>query len=291
MKRATLQTVFFGKVPHHRDAFTLVELMVSVAVFTLMIGMLSGMVSMTATAIHLNHEEMDAADNSRKILDALATDLDYRSDANGVSVLVSQDTNQNTTLAFLTQSRGPSDVPGTRYMAISYQLNGHNLTRSATPITWGTAQLGAATAATTTSGTASVLASTGLRFQAVLLLDNGTTLPLPASAPATEQSWETTTVNGETLPTGFYNLVLSTSPADPNNPRVSGIIVAVATLDGQSIKLGNAGQMGTSFSSPTGTQTAVDAWQANLAAITLTHAYPKPALSALNLGQQTYTLK
>jgi hypothetical protein len=258
--------------------------------------MLAQMVNTTTNATTTTVEEMGAADAARRVFDALTVDLENMANVNGLSVVCTQDSKHNTCLAFLTEGRGPSGATNGRFMAIAYQLNGNNLTRSVDPVTWDNLQVGqaAVTAASSSTASTSVLASSALRFQTVVLLDNGTTVPLPDSSSSSSTanvSWESTTVNNSPLPAGYYSLIRSIAPVDPLNPRVKGLMVGLATLDGESINLPNAGQMATALLSPVGSQTPIDAWEADRGASTFLHAYPKPAVTALNLGQQIYILQ
>lgn len=288
----------FSRVPSFRRAkrvapgFTLVELLVAVAVFALMMGLVSQMLDMTTRAAHMAHQEMTAADGTRRALDALGGDLENLANANGLSVLVSSDQSNNTVLSFLTESRGPAGTTS-RFMAVAYELSEASIIRSVTPIPWNQPQVAAATANLAGSGVTSMITPNALRFQTVLLLDNGTTLTVSQSALSSTASaaWKTSTVNGETLPSGTYGLVLSTPPVDPNNPRVSGLMVGVAVLDEQSIKMGNASQMGEAFGSPQNGETPMDVWEVIQNSSSFVTGYPAPAVQALSLGQQIYTLK
>jgi len=274
-----------ARTPKNR-AFTLVEMMVAVAVFALMMGLLAELLGNAVNATHFTRQEMNASDSARQVLDALGADLENMIGVNGLTLLVSQDANNNTTLSFLTESRAPSTQTDARFMSVAYRLTNGNIIRSISPMLWTTTGLATAMAETASSSTSSVLALAGLRLEAVLVLDNGSIVPLSQNG-----SWLISTVNGEQLPAGCYGLVLSTPPADPNNPKVSAIVVGVATLDEQSFKLGTAKNMGGSLPSPSSEQTPVDEWDAVRGTSQFTQSYPLPAVSALCFGQQFYTLK
>ena len=62
-------------VRHHRAAFTLVELLVSIGVLVLLVLLATQLLNSAATVTTLGHKQMDADSQARQLLDRMATDF------------------------------------------------------------------------------------------------------------------------------------------------------------------------------------------------------------------------
>jgi prepilin-type N-terminal cleavage/methylation domain-containing protein len=284
-----------------QKGFTLVELLVAMAVLAFIVAMAVQILSFTLQVSVSSSHQLDATQRCRAVLDAIGADLTNLMVPNGSTVLV-QDTSGTVQLAFLSSSRGPNTA-GTdfRLLTVGYQLittgTNQGINRTTSPVQWGTTDL-LAQSVTTTGTTTSILAKSIVRFDAVALLDNGQTVlltPPTPTPPATTVSWvtTTTTASGQTVPSGWSALVLAQALPDPNNPRVKALIIGVASLDDQTFNLPNVSTMGSQLTPPTVSagqaQTPVDAWNAAIDAGNL-KSFPKPAVTSLRLDQRTYTL-
>ena len=289
------------RAARQQKGFTLVEILVAVAVLALIIAMAVQILSFTLQVSLSSSHQLDASQRCRAVLDAIGADLTNLVVTNGSTVLV-QDTGGTVQLAFLSSGRGPNTATDFRLLTVGYQFvttgpnQGINRTTSVVP--WETANLLAQSANPTGTPATSVLAKSIVRFDAVALLDNGQivllTPPTP-TPPATTVSWitTTTTANGQAVPAGWSALVLAQALPDPNNPRVKALIIGVASLDDQTFNLPNVSGMTNQLTAPAllagQAQTPVDAWNAAIDAGNLT-SDPKPAVTSLRLDQRTYTL-
>jgi prepilin-type N-terminal cleavage/methylation domain-containing protein len=126
-----------------RQGFTLVELMAATAVFALILILFSQTTGFVALAVVGSQNQMDATGADQTALDALANDLASAVTQHGMTVYLSQDSQNNAQIAFLTQCRGPSGTSSSdfRLMAVAYLLRGNQLIRQVTPVLWSDTNL------------------------------------------------------------------------------------------------------------------------------------------------------
>jgi prepilin-type N-terminal cleavage/methylation domain-containing protein len=261
-----------------RRGFTLIELLAAVAVFALVLILLSQIASHTLQTTRTVTQQMDATQRARAVLDALAVDLEGLAAENGLT-LFAKTTASNTELAFLTQTRGPSGVAGFRNMAVVYRLENGELVRRGAEVTWEQSDLVNRIVGAASSPDPSVIAPGILRFEAVAVLENGDVVPVTQAG--------TGSLFGRAIPDGFVGLPLH--PADAPS-RVVGLIVAVAALDSQSLRLPGAAEIGALLPSPTVGETPLEAWTKAVSAGEL-GGIPRPAVSALQIAQRSFSLK
>jgi prepilin-type N-terminal cleavage/methylation domain-containing protein len=272
------------------EGFTLVELLVSIVVFTLILTLFSRTTGFVAQAVTGYQKQINATQADRTVLDALENDLASAVTQKGMTVYISQDGQNNIQLAFLTQGRGPSSVNAAdfRLMAVTYLLNGTQLTRQVTPVLWGDTNLtgiviGTALSSTYSSSTTfSVLSNRILRLDAVVQLDDSSIASYSSNA-----TW-LNPVSGSS----FSGLILSTSPINASSPpRVRSIIVAIAAVDGQILQLPGASTMGSKLGPPSPAYpTPLDYWQ-NQIESGVFNGFPKPAVAGLEFYQRICQLK
>ncbi len=267
--------------------FTLVEMMVAMAVLVLLLTLLAQATGFITMATSITQKQISATQTERTVMDALEADLANAVTQNGMTVFVRQDSQDppNVQLAFLTRGRGPSSTSPTtlRFMAVAYLLNGNMLTRRVTPVLWSTVDLNDAVVGTATSTTNqfSVLSNSILRLEAVVQLDDGSIAPLSTSNP----SWLANASQG------FSGFVLTTSPVSASaTPRVRSIIVAISALDGQLLRLPGASTMGRKLRSTPAGETPLDYWDSQIASGVL-NAYPKPVVAGLEIYQRICQLR
>jgi prepilin-type N-terminal cleavage/methylation domain-containing protein len=266
--------------------FTLVEVMVAMAVLSLIIVMLSQIFSTTVLATSYSQRRMEATRQARAVLDTMRQDLANLVVENGAATVFAKADGQNSKLVFVTYRRGPLGATEPRFMSISYSLDGTQMqvTRSYSLIPWNTVDL-MTNALSPATPVSQVVAEGALRFEVVVLLDNGNVVPLTAAGP-----WIDTTWPGITDMQGFSELHMAGTIADPANPKVRALTVAVASVDEKSLRLPNAGNIATVLISPTAGQTPFEAWfgvidQGGLSAC------PRPAVAALRVLQRTFPLQ
>lgn len=273
------------------EAFTILELLVATAVLALLLALLLQVANHTLQASRVTTQQMDSTQAARRIIDAFSNDITNTVISSGATILV-QPSNGAPSLAFLTAGRGPSSIP-TRFLAVDYQLKDNQLIRAYRAIDWSYLNLLAAaeTAAMTPNDT-SVLATGILQFTVLAILEDGKTMvnlkdgtAVPAlGAPVAWGVSGTVPYEGQAVPTGWTALVPATSPATPAAPRVRALLIAIAALDEQNLKLLDADQMGR-FSQPT-TADPVKEWESILAS----GSFPDPVRASVRFQSKVVPL-
>lgn len=231
------------------SAFTLVELLVAMAVMGLLLTMVLQIVSQTSAWAKEGTQKMNATREAQTALDALANDLStlFNDNLSGViSGRTTVDGVSNSTIAFLSRARPRRDVTDSRLTALFYSVKSVSdpelgvgdkvpmLCRDYGSIPWtGTSgaalsqsprvALSQAAQATSTNAllTQQVAARGVFRFEVVYVLSDGTiTANPPARTPAQNLT--------PAIPVGAVDIDLH---------KVRAIIVAVIALDDQSRRL------------------------------------------------------
>ena len=265
--------------------FSLVEMLAALAVFTLILEMLFQIFNNTVAATQASRQQMDATQQGRQVLDSLGEDLTYLVLQEGAATIFVKDDGPNSRITFLTRSRGPKDAADFRFLAVSYRLEGNELVRGTAPVAWSDKELMPRALAADTVADPEILTQNALRFQFMLILDNGQTVPL--SQPGL---WKTNTLSETQLPPDYYALTLAGPVTDPANPRVRSIAVAVAALDPQNMKFKVADSLAVALGNPALGQTPSEKWNAALATGDLS-GFPRPVVTALRVVQSTFPLR
>ena len=272
-----------------QKGFTLMELLVAAAVLGLLLAMLLKISANTLEVTRFSRQNMEGMQRTRVALDALGADLRNLVGQQGITVLVRQDAQNNTEIAFLTRNRGPASATDCRCMAVAYRLNAEGkLVRYSVPVLWSSQDLLQDLAHAVVSGSGSTLADGVLRQEVVLMLDDGSIAPLSQNS-----SWMTSKINGDSLPTGlqgFSALVLSRLPVNASTPRVQGLTVGVAALESKAYRLPNSSGMGQLLVSPVTGETPFEVWSNAINNGSLA-AFSKPAVAALHVSQTTFPLR
>lgn len=262
-------------------AFTLVELIVTMAVLVLMLVMLAQLLGLTLQASSASNQKMDATKSARKALDAVSNDLSYAVASGQTSILYGTAAPAtDATLAMLSRGRAPAGAEQSgRMLSIRYSLENNSLRRDYLTVPWSETKLFDA-ALSSAQGTQSQVASGILRFAVLAGLEDGTILPVnelgPAAAlPAGEL------YAGEEVPEDWVALVAAKPPATAVvtalNARIRSLILAVATVDEANLRLmAQAGAL--NILQPPVTADPVKEWEAQLAAAT---NVPAPARAAI----------
>lgn len=265
------------KLQRGRLAFTLVEMLSAMAILALMLTSVFKLMGHTLMATRLSHQQMEASQQGRSVLDSLNADLCSLVAQDGLGILL-RENNGSVELAFLTRSRGPKGT-ATRFLAVAYLLDGNNLVRQTAPIDWNALVLpDTALTAVNAPVSTSVLATGILRFGTTITLNDGNVVTidqLPDSAKAAGSS-------------PFVQLLPSEGQVQSAYPKVESLTVATAMLSEQNLKL--AGDMATKLGKLEEGKTALAVWSANSTASKL-QGVPPPVIAGLQLAQQTFEIK
>lgn len=280
-------------MPHRRSieigpvarGFSLVEILVAIAVLCLILVMLSQLSSNTMQITSTSQKQMEATRQARAILDTMRDDLGNLVVQNGAATVFAKTDGLNSKLVFVTYRRGPQGVSDQRFMAVSYALVGTQMVRNYAMISWKDVDLMSKAFQATSSTLSGVIAENILRFEVVMLLDNGNVVPL-----TTTGSWLVTTWNEDPVPEGFFALRLTGSTVDRTQSKVRALTVAVAALDGKSLLLPNATNILTALIPSDTGKTPLESWNGVINQGGLS-AYPRPAAAALRIVQRTFPLQ
>jgi len=268
-------------------AFTLIELLIAMAVLALMLVFLLQITSQTMQATKRTTQQLNSTQSARQCLDALSTDIAHAVLMGGATILTAPGAGGTSpALAFLTCGRGPDSTPS-RFLAVSYKLGNNTLTRSYKAIGWADVPgtypnlLSAAEEAATSPVFTSTLSTGILQFSVLAILEDGSRVSLltpPANAAGAA------TIDGQSVPSGWTALVPSKpplpSPLNSGTARVRGLLVAIASVDEQDFSL-----LATipSFSqAAAATSDPVGAWETELAIQSL----PGPARAAIRFSSK-----
>jgi len=273
-------------------AFTILELLVAMAILALLLVLLLQLTNHTLQASKTSTQQLDSTQAARQILDVLSTDLASAVTTDGATVLT-QASNGAPSLVFLTFSRGP--VANTRFLSVNYQLKNNEITRAYRGIGWNAIGpgsgnpanfLAAAETAATSPDATSVLARGVLQFSALAVLEDGSMVSLLAPPGNAAGASGTMLFEGQTVPAGWTALVPSRTPLPPTlgptTARVRALLVAIASVDEQNLRLLNPMP---AFTQPASTD-PVAAWETELASTPL----PGPARSAIRFHSKVIPL-
>ncbi len=275
---------YLARTTERHLGFSLVELLAAIAVLSLVLLMLSQVSLNTVQAITSSRNQMEATREARGVLDALQEDLSNLVTENGMATIFVKADGLNSQLIFVPRRRGSQGSTSSRFMAVSYALEGTRMVRKYSLIPWNEVDLMSSALQSLATGSESVVADGVLRFELVLLLDTGELVSL-----ATTGSWKDTNWNGVALSDSYSALYLSGTTVNSSQAKVRALTVAVATMDGQSVRLPNAQNMSATLSSTAIGKTPLESWTSVINAGKLVPA-PRPAASALRILQETYFL-
>jgi prepilin-type N-terminal cleavage/methylation domain-containing protein len=273
-------------------AFTLVELLVAMAVLALLIGIVAQVVLLTSQAIAINSKKLDAAGQARFFFDRLASDLAARPIRTDLGGTVFNKVAGNDDFQFYSQVPAYGATTATRQISlVSYRVAA-STTPSATPIQLQRGVLG-------TSWTAN--AANMVYFVPPTPLTGSPAIPNLNSA--TYDSDYDILADGAFRMEFCYLLntgkLVSTATAPYSN--VSGIVVAIAVLDAQSRKLlgdpASSAGMNAQISAMSNLSNTLhdsqdgndplSVWTADFTS-SFGSGYPKPAIQNIRFYQRTF---
>ena len=214
-------------------AFTILELLVSVAVLAIILVMLLQVVNGLLQSTRTQSQQMDSVASARRALDVMAADLQNAVVGESSAILVPAAAGGNL-FALLAARRGPNGSASPRLLAVSYSTNSSNqLVRSYGSVDFSQTDLLAA-AINTTNTPVEPLAKGILAVQ-VIAITEATNYPLPTNSSA---NWSTNTYDGLTVPANWQALI-TRSPAFTSSlaNRTRALEIWIAAVDDQNYQI------------------------------------------------------
>lgn len=282
------------------SAFSLIELLVAMAVMAMILVGTLQVITNTSKAIKIADSQREAGSAARVALDRFAADFSTAMLTGGATAIFYNDT-KNSQLGFLclSRTRGPSTTP--RAAVIAYGVLPTTETISGQSVTYGGLQRGDSETAYTGqfvgifTGLPSASNPTNwepvgngvVRFHISFVLDDGTIVQDPPvyTMVSPDLGTQTTFLNGKTLDAGRVAVAFSSENAPPSGRYVKSLIVAVACVDPVALIKASSAQLGevqTTLGTPANGQTPLALWQSNLGSI----SFP-PLRQSLRFYQRT----
>lgn len=281
-------------VPWQSKGFTLIEVLVAVAVLAIVLVILLAISSGTLTTTQIFHQRMDASAEGRGAIDAVSGDLANAVTRRGLAIFARQASTPeaNAEIAFVTQGRGATAE--SRFMSVAYQLDAEgNLNRYSDVVLWNDQNLSEKAVDVLSKGHFSIVGRGVLRFSVVATLDNGAVVPLTDSSA--NSSWKIPV--GVVAPTSFSAMNFF----DGTLRRVRSLTIGIVGLDEQNYRLLN--EMGkvdaviAAFPAPELVGDSIANTPADWAAMLVTRSnpalgsLPSPVVAALQVTQHTYSIR
>jgi type II secretory pathway pseudopilin PulG len=271
-------------------AFTILELLVAMAVMSLLLVLLMQITNHTLQASKTATQQLDSTQSARQALDVLSSDISNAITTDGATLLTQPTVDGACSLAFLTAGRGPSTV-STRFLAVNYKLTNNRLLRTYKAIGWSAPNLlVAAETASTAPDSISTLAGGILQFSLLAILEDGSMVSLLAPPGNAAGASGTVPFEGQTVPAGWTALVPSPppqpSPLSASTARVRALLVAIASVDAQNLPLLNSAQKSLFVNSASSGSDPVAAWELALQG----GGFPGPAKSAIRFHSKVIPL-
>ena len=220
------------RIPHSAlSGFTILELLVAMAVLSLILVMLVQVVNGLLQATRTQNQQMDSVSAARRAIDVIAADLRNAIVGDNAAILAPDGASSNL-FALVTSRRSASTATSPRFLAVSYATNASNqLIRSYGSVDYAQANL----LSITTVAPAEPLAKGVLAIQARAMADGTNVYALTSTATA---NWATTNYNGLTPPAGFKAL-LTRSPGFSSalTNRTRAMEIWIAAVDAQNYQL------------------------------------------------------
>ena len=271
--------------------FTLVELLVAMAVLSLLVVMLAQVVVLTSHVISINARKLDAASQARLVFDRLAIDFGAMPTRPDLGMVFTK-TAGNDSFQFYSEVDGYS---GARQIAaVGYRIQQstsgrlYQLERGAVGTDWGPAvtsnpfvQFLPSTQASATNSDPNydVLASGVFRLEFGFLLTTGQFYSPPNSASPCVVYCNNLTG------AAFYN-------GSPINSHVAAVVVALGVLDANNLKIissSQLGQLATALPDNTSGDDPVIDWSQAMAKPTFAPAgVPSPVIQNVRLYERTF---
>ncbi len=213
------------------SAFTILELLVSMAVLAVILVMMVQVVNGLLQSTRTQSQQMDSVASARRAIDVMAADLQNAVVGETAAILVPTTAGSNL-FALLTSRRGSNgSTSNHRFLAVSYSTNSSNqLIRSYASVDF--AQTDLLAAALNTTVPFEPLARGILAIQ-VRAITGTTNSPVTDSASA---NWATNNYNGIPLPDDF-RAIIPRSPAFASPLTAHALEIWIAAVDDQNRQL------------------------------------------------------
>jgi len=255
-------------------AFSLIELLTSMAVLAMVMAMLLQVVNGILQSTRVQTQQMDSTGAARRALDIMAVDLSGAVVNESAAVLAGP-----ANLALITDRRG-TNASNHRFLAVTYGLNGNQLMRTYRSVSFNETNL--LTAAQETNNAAVTSLTDGILAWNLRVV---TTSGPQATTNTDTTNYAAALYNGFAVPPGWKALITA-SPAFASSltNRAQALEVWIAAVDEQNRRiLEDAGNLATAQtalgSNPTLWRAAIDS--ANI---------PLPAKSAIRILNKTIPL-
>jgi prepilin-type N-terminal cleavage/methylation domain-containing protein len=268
-----------------KAGYTLLELLAAVAVLSVMVVLLGQMLGVTARTTSLSRQQLNATREARAVLDSLQEDLEHIVTEHEAATIFVKPDGLNSTVTFLTRRRAPSGMADVRFLAVTYKLQGTQLMRNVSGVEWSDVDLVSEAFPAPNTDLSGNIANGILRFEIVLLLDNGEFVPLSASGTWTTDKW-----NDVSLPETFAALRLTGVRRDPAAPKVRALTVAVAAIDPDLLSRPNVAEAANELKPAASGGTPLESWNAVIDSGKLAAESPGIA-AAIRTLQATFPLR
>lgn len=184
-------------------AFTLLELLVAMAVLAMVLVFMTQAVNGVLQSTRTQNQQMDSAASARKALDIMESDLKAAVIDNTRTILVPETGTSSNLFTLYADRRGPAGSSQHRFLAVAYSINAQNeLVRA-----YGSESF-SAPGANADIIPAHPLTKGIIAFQLRVHTESGQQFPSTAAASA---NWATNTFNGANIPPGFKALIFPQS--------------------------------------------------------------------------------
>lgn len=268
-----------------RAAFTLIEVMVAVAVLALILVLLAQILNGITGPIRIQSQRMDSAAAARKVLDVMAADFASLASGPAAGVMLAMDETSPEFLSMVTQRRSPDIPPSGRYLGVVYAMEpSFRMVRRYAPIYHTEANfLKAATMADKESPFPLAEGILGVRF--IANTQQGPVEMDPALTSGDVPDWLLEEVGGLSVPSGWRTVVgLSHSPSGKPVPRIYSLQIWIASADPKVLQILTEAQS-VAVSGVINGQSP-SAWRNAIDALNI----PGPVKSSIQILNRTYTI-
>lgn len=255
-------------------AFTLIELITSMAVLAMVMALLLQVVNGILQSTRMQSQQMDSTGAARRALDIMALDLSRAVVNESTAVLVGP-----TKLAMITDRRG-TNASNHRFLAVTYSMNGTQLLRTYRSVSFNEVDLLTA-AQDANNAVVTTLTDGILAWNLQVRTSSGP----QAAATTSSANYATNNYNGFTVPTGWSALT-TTSPAFASSltNRAQALEVWIAAVDDQNQRiLKDSGTLATAQSA---LSTNPALWRSEIDSANI----PLPAKSSIRILNKTIPL-
>ncbi len=254
------------------SAFTLLELLVAMAVLALVLVFMTQAVNGVLQSTRAQNQQMDGVASARKALDVMESDLKAAVIDNTRTILVPDSSANSNLFTLYADRRGPVGTTGHRFLAVAYSTNTQReLVRSYGSESYNT--VGASANVTP----AQPLAKGILAFQMRVRTETGQVFQAKSPASA---NWSTNNFNGTPTANGFKALIFRQSPfAQSLTNRTAALELWLVAADENSLTVLNESGTLSAISTALANQTDPDRWRETID----TSSIPPPIKSNLRI--------